>query len=84
MAISAAVPAAGLKPTRFTLVVRPDGRAILVSPERLSDSAKADLIAQLRGWEAGHWPIVVLDGCDVVQIASIELDLDKPAEPVAV
>jgi hypothetical protein len=68
---------------RFTLVVRPDGRALLTTAEPLSEQQSALLLAQLREWEAGTWPITVVTGCDVVQIGTLELDLDpKPAEVV--
>ncbi len=63
---------------RFTLVVRPDGKAILASRERLTDSAKAELVAQLRAWEEGPWPIAIVDGCDVVSVSEIEIALDEP------
>ncbi len=57
---------------RFQLVIRPDGKAILVCPRDL----RADEIETIREvwqhWEVGH-PIIMVG--DVVQVQDIELDL---------
>ncbi|MES2210939.1 MAG: hypothetical protein V4515_12275 [Chloroflexota bacterium] len=69
--------------TRFQLVVRPDGRALLTTTEKLSEQMVAHLREHLRGWEAGEYPIVVIPECSVVQVAEIEIDLES-AETVVV
>lgn len=72
--------------TRFTLVVRPDGRAVLATRERLSVQEAAELGRQLRGWEDGdRLTIAVIAECDVVQVSELDLELeaawrDEPLE----
>ena len=67
--------------TRFQLVVRPDGRAILTTTEALSSSAIAELQHAVRGWSEGRWPVLVLPETEVITVGSVELDLDpSPAE----
>lgn len=63
----------------LTLIVRPDGRAILTCPQKLDERARHELIGQLHSWEEGIWPIAVVDDCEVVQIGSFELALGEPA-----
>ncbi len=66
----------------FTLVVRPDGRAILAAARRLTDSEKREVAAEVRRWEGDDRPsVLVVDGCDVVQVATIEIDLERTAVP---
>lgn len=62
----------------LTLVVRPDGRAILTSPEPLDADKRAELREAIAGWEAGRWPVLVLERCQVVEIDSLELAIDEP------
>ena len=62
---------------RFTLVIRPDGRAILTCAERIPPAQQPILIAALREWQ-GCWPpaVAIIDDCDVVQVLDVELDLE--------
>lgn len=65
----------------FTLLVVPDGKAMLVSSERIPDTVHQSIREAVDGWLRGDWPVLVLQDCDVVQVAAVDLDL---AEPVAV
>lgn len=65
--------------TAFTLVVRPDGRAILTCSARLSEQMRTHLIEHLREWDEGRWPIAVLDDCTVIQVGTVEIDLGEGA-----
>jgi hypothetical protein len=64
----------------FTLVVRPDGKAILTTSQELTKTAREHLMETIGRWEHGQYPMVVIPDCDVVQVVEIELDL----EPVQV
>lgn len=66
---------------RFTLVVRPDGRAFLTANERLPETEKAVLVSAVREWQdAPGLPLAIIDDdCDVVQVVDVALDL--PAVP---
>ena len=69
---------------RFILVVRPDGRAFLTCDERLSEQESHALEEQLRGWEAGTWPVAIIPDCRVVQVRELDIRLDQPilADPI--
>lgn len=67
--------------TAFTLVVRPDGKAVLTTTEKLTDRARGNLLETIGRWEAGQYPIVVIPECDVVQVAEVELDLEAAEVP---
>jgi hypothetical protein len=67
---------------RFTLVVRPDGQAILATTEDLPKPAREHLLEMIGRWAHGQFPVAVLLDCEVVQVASLELDLE-PAEATA-
>lgn len=62
----------------LTLVVRPDGRAILTAASSLDDAKRAELRDAIAGWEAGRWPVLVLERTQVVEIDSLELALEEP------
>jgi malate synthase len=65
----------------FTLVVRPDGSAILATRERLSEGMQAALLEQVRAWQDGGG-IAVIPDCEVVRILEdIEIDLGEPKVP---
>jgi hypothetical protein len=66
---------------RFTLLVRPDGKAVLTTPERLSDAAKLELRDAVRGWSEGRWPVLIVQDCAVVQVAEFDLDLERAEVP---
>ena len=63
---------------RFILVVRPDGRALLTTDQHLSEPEQRALTEQVRGWEAGTWPVAIVADCTVVQVRELEIDLDRP------
>lgn len=63
---------------RFTLVIRPDGQAILTCQERLPDSVVNELQVALGEWKAAEAPVLVIGECDVVQVVDLELELGAP------
>lgn len=63
----------------FTLLVVPDGKALLTTPERLSDQESAAIRETVRGWRDGEWPVLIVPDCDVVQVAQIDFDLGVEA-----
>lgn len=65
--------------TRFTLLVVPDGRAVLTTTEDLSDADVAEVRRQVKGWKDGEWPVLVIPDAEVVQVAAIDLDLTPAA-----
>lgn len=65
----------------MTLVVRPDGRAILTCARPLPMDMLAELRDQIHSWEEGRWPVAVIADCEVVQVASIEIDLGEGTAP---
>lgn len=64
---------------RFTLLVVPDGRAILTTPDRLSDAAVDAALAAFVEWRDGRAPALLIHECDVVQVTDLQLDLVEPA-----
>lgn len=63
--------------TRFVLVVRPDGQALLTTKERLSAELLATVGGVMDDWSEGKTPIVLLAECDVVQVRELSIEL-KP------
>lgn len=61
---------------RFTLVVRPDGRALLTTEQQLSRHEADQLVEQIREWDAGHWPVAILPETTVVQVSELDLALE--------
>jgi hypothetical protein len=61
---------------RFTLVIRPDGQAILTCQDRLPDSILPELRAAIGEWKTGASPVLVIAECDVVQVVDLDLELD--------
>lgn len=66
-------------PTRFTLVVRPDGLAVLAVRGSLTAEQAFNLRGAVEGWKDGRWPVLVISDCDVVQVQDFEVDLDAIA-----
>lgn len=60
---------------RFTLVVRPDGKAILTCLEALSQSHVEELRAAFAAWREGEFSTLIVAETDVVQVIDVELDL---------
>lgn len=66
---------------RFTLVIRPDGKAILTCQDRIPDSSLVGLQAAIGEWKAaGDAPVLVITECDVVQVVDLDLELGEPVE----
>lgn len=63
----------------FTLLVRPDGRAILTTERRLEALELDRLRSLVDSWRTDDPPSILLIGhTSVVRIADVELDLDQP------
>lgn len=62
--------------SRFTVLVTPDGKALLTSTEQLTESERAALVVDLERWRSGAWPspVATIESCDVVQVESIDVD----------
>ena len=68
---------------RFTLVVRPDGKALLTSTDPITDREAHEIRAAVAEWTHVDGPDVLAIGeVDVVQVVDLELDLgtDAPVE----
>lgn len=61
---------------RFTLVVRPDGRALLVTSERFAAETLEPIRAALDEWVEGRYQVAVLADTDVVRVTELEVDLE--------
>lgn len=66
--------------TAFTLVIQPNGAALLTTPEPLSRDMVAAVREAFDAWQQKHGDVLVVGDCDVVQVRSIELDI-AVAEP---
>ncbi len=62
----------------FTLVVRPDGQALLTTPQELSLHQLDAIRDAISAWDDHQYPVAILPDCEVVQIATIELDIADP------
>jgi len=73
---------ATLRPVRstFTLVVRPDGRAILTTPDGIPPQAALDVQQAIADWKAGLVDPLIIADCDVVQV--VDVDLAEVLRPV--
>jgi len=61
---------------RWTLVIRPDGKALLTCQDRIPDSHLAQITAAVGEWKAAiDAPVLVIAECDVVQVVDMEFDL---------
>jgi hypothetical protein len=67
---------------RFQLVVRPDGRALLTTTERLSAEALSHVAGVLNEWQSGDFPVAVVAECEVVQVLDVDIDLPAAEVPV--
>lgn len=68
---------------RFTLVVRPDGQALLTTRERLSAEVTKQLGEVLDGWSEGRYPIAVVGECDVVRVEDLDIELERTPAAVS-
>ncbi len=68
---------------RFTLSILPDGRAILTTTAQLDMDQVQNLQEAVKGWREGRWPVLVIAECETVQVAELEVDVDRPREAVA-
>ena len=65
---------------RTTIVVRPDGRAIIAIDQELSTADRLRLLEALRAWEADPPRVLVLTGVEVTQVTELDFeDLVGPA-----
>lgn len=62
--------------TLFTLVVRPDGKALLCARQPLGETYLRELNEMLRGWLAGPHALAILAETEVVQVSEIDIDLE--------
>jgi hypothetical protein len=60
---------------RFTLVVQPDGHAILATSEALDDDQTERLRASIADWRTRVASTLIVPECEVVQVVDVELDL---------
>lgn len=67
--------------TRFSLVVMPNGKAVLTTREALSPRYADQIRQAYDAWSAsdGAKTLIIVD-CDVVQVVDIELDIDGKSE----
>lgn len=63
---------------RFTLVVRPDGKALLTCQDRIPDSSLHELRDAIDAWREEESLLLVVTECDVVQVVDIEIDVPEP------
>lgn len=63
----------------FTLLVTPDGHALLTTTDDLSEREVERLRDHVHDWQAGTPPILVIPSCEVVQVSTIDIDLDGRA-----
>lgn len=62
----------------FTLVVRPDGQALLTTPQELTPHQVDAIRDAISAWDDHQYPVGILADCDVVQVASVEIDIADP------
>lgn len=62
--------------TMFTLVVRPDGKALLCARQPLGENYLRELNAMLTDWLQGPHALAVLAETEVVQVSEIDIDLE--------
>lgn len=61
---------------RFTLVIRPDGRALLTTTEQFSAEALEPIRQALDDWIAGKYQVAVAAETEVVRVEELEIDLE--------
>lgn len=62
---------------RFALVIRPDGRALLVTAEPFATETLEPVRAALDEWIQGKYTVGVLAETAVIRVEELEVDLDK-------
>lgn len=62
---------------RFALIIRPDGRALLVTAEPFSAEALEPVRAALDEWIVGKFTVGVLAETEVIRVEQLDVDLDK-------
>lgn len=62
--------------TRFQLLVRPDGRALLTTTEAFAAETLEPIRAVLDDWLHGQTGVLVLTETDVIRITELEVDLE--------
>lgn len=64
---------------KFTLIVRPDGRALLTTTERIPIATMESIRKRFADWEAGKTGVALVPECDVIQVSELTIDVG-PAE----
>lgn len=64
--------------TAFTLVVQPDGHAILTTTVAMSQTMTAAIHQAFREWREDPGATLVIPDCDVVQVLDVEIDIPEP------
>jgi hypothetical protein len=63
---------------RFTILIPPDGRAVLTSKEPLSDDERARVTELAKEWQALERSVLIVEDCDVIHVTSVALvDADE-------
>lgn len=58
---------------KLQLVITPDGRSLLTTPEQLSSEQGHALLEAFARWRQGH-ETLLLANCEVVRVLDIDLD----------
>lgn len=61
---------------RFTLVIRPDGRALLTTAESFRTEQLEPVRAVLDEWLQGRQQVLLVTECELVQVTELEVDLE--------
>lgn len=61
--------------TRFTLVIEPDGRALLVTPDDLTEDMLHQIEEAWERWRDSDKAVAILANTDIKQVRRVELDL---------
>jgi len=62
---------------KFTLVIRPDGRAILACEEGLDETDQKNLAAAFKAWREKTNDILVLGNTTIITVIDIGLELPQ-------
>lgn len=62
---------------RFTLILKPNGKALLVTPDAIRGEQVEQLGRLWREWRDGHQDVLFLAGTDVKVVEDIEWDLEE-------
>jgi hypothetical protein len=60
---------------RFTLVLMPNGKALMVTPDDISQDLLHQLMTVWKEWREGHQDVLFVSGADVRLVEDIELSV---------